>query len=226
MKKKDFPKILITGNPRSGTTTHQRVLKQCGLDIKHEEMGTQGTVSCYYFVDKRPYPHGHHVKDKKFNKRDFDAIYLLVRDPAQCIPSMRAIISPEHQIWLEELGFMRRFQPNGKRFPKSYTMANAWYNTNAYILEKLNPTVLLSESLESNIKRIVDKQTLDNLEQPLDFTWKNQSRGIFKAKPIQQDVIEQCEPGFTDAIKDQYADLRDFSENYERTRFKIGAIKC
>lgn len=230
MSRKETIRILITGNPRSGTTTHQRVLKQCGLDIKHEEMGLQGTVSCYYFVDQRPYPHGHHAKDKKFNKKDFDAIYLLVRDPMKCIPSMRAIISPEHQIWLEKLGFMKRTYINAntkksQRYPKTYTMAQAWFRTNEYILERLDPTVLMSERLKENITQIVDKQTLSSLERPLDYTWKNASRGIFKAKLFQLDVIKKFNLDLVYDIKDQYETLRNLSKSQRnKSKFRIGAI--
>jgi len=76
--------ILITGSGRSGTKYIARVLRRCGLDVGHEQIGKDGIVSGFYCFDADRYPgKGHKVPRPKF-----DVILHQVRHPLKVIASV------------------------------------------------------------------------------------------------------------------------------------------
>lgn len=116
-------KILVTGNPRSGTLSTKNMLRAAGYDVLHEKMGPEGTVSNFYqFQPKR----GYWPKDCKHQGETFDLSRFthrihLVRNPLKCIPSMARIVSRGWREWLGDNGVV---DPDIK--PKMLWSAHAW----------------------------------------------------------------------------------------------------
>jgi len=75
--------LLITGSGRSGTAYITRVLQRCGLDVKHEAVGKDGSVSGFYCFEAKSYPGKHKTPRPKF-----DVILHQVRDPLKTIASV------------------------------------------------------------------------------------------------------------------------------------------
>lgn len=77
--------FLITGAGRSGTKYITKVLRRCGLDVKHERMGQGGIVSGFYCFDADQYPGDNHPVPRP----DFDIILHQVRHPLKTIASVQ-----------------------------------------------------------------------------------------------------------------------------------------
>mgnify|MGYP003647797370 FL=1 len=75
MKIPNNTKLLITGAPRSGTHFTARLLFNLGLDIRHETVDTNGTVSSV-----------HTLKPSGFTK-----VVHQIRDPLKSISSLHKI---------------------------------------------------------------------------------------------------------------------------------------
>lgn len=135
-------KVLVTGNPRSGTLSMKNMLRANGFDVEHERCGADGTVSCFFFTPATWYPREkltarRHMqangKDEVFNWRDFETRIHLVRDPLKCIPSMRKVCGVGHQKWIHDhLGVP---VTRGKDWKLLWAM-RAWYRTNS-VCEKI-----------------------------------------------------------------------------------------
>jgi len=78
-------KLLITGAPRSGTYFTTRLLFNLGLDIKHEEVDTNGTVSSLHLL----------------TTSGFTKIAHQIRDPLKSISSLHKIDWLSKELWLE-----------------------------------------------------------------------------------------------------------------------------
>lgn len=83
-------RFLVTGTGRCGTTFASRYLRACGLDVRHEELGANGTSSwdlaCgHKFFITTPLP-------------QFDRVLHLVREPLACISSFTAH-GVDHPVW-------------------------------------------------------------------------------------------------------------------------------
>ena len=106
--------IRILANPRSGTMSTAKSLQNLGLDVRHEAVGKDGTVSCFFFIDSSYYPEGKNKGKKIFPHRgdgvpsdyDWKISIHLVRNPIDCIPSMCSIVSKNHKKWLLEMGII------------------------------------------------------------------------------------------------------------------------
>jgi len=77
--------ILITGAGRSGTTYMARALQRCGLDMPHERLGRDGTVSSLYCFDAPWYPGKKHAVPRP----EFDVILHQARHPLNSIASIQ-----------------------------------------------------------------------------------------------------------------------------------------
>ena len=77
--------ILITGSGRSGTTYMARALQRCGLDMPHERLGRDGTVSSLYCFDAPWYPGKKHAVPRP----EFDVILHQAREPLASIASIQ-----------------------------------------------------------------------------------------------------------------------------------------
>jgi hypothetical protein len=83
-KKAFYKKILCIGNPRSGSAFTADCLKQMGLGIEHESMGSDGVSSWMLAVNDK-YPYGD-VSD--LYRYHFEKVIHYVRNPWDSIPSM------------------------------------------------------------------------------------------------------------------------------------------
>lgn len=134
-------RILITGNPRSGTKSMSRMLTELGFDVPHEAEGKDGVSSCFY-IKPMPknvsYPREKSTAwrhpNERFNPTRFDTIIHLVRDPLDCIPSMVGVVGTGHQQWLDKMGIVSY----GLR-PKLLWAMKAWLASNLCV-EELVPT--------------------------------------------------------------------------------------
>jgi hypothetical protein len=75
-------KLLVTGCGRSGTRYVTFVLRRLGLDVRHEEMGRDGTVSWCLAVTPDSVPWGPSAK-----AAEFDQVFLQLRHPLNVISS-------------------------------------------------------------------------------------------------------------------------------------------
>ncbi|MBI3900714.1 MAG: hypothetical protein HY324_01025, partial [Chlamydiia bacterium] len=75
-------KLLVLGCARSGTLYISKVLKACGLHIRHEKMGKEGMSTCDFVVD--PEVGRWNLRPKDYH---FAHIFHQVRDPLQVIAS-------------------------------------------------------------------------------------------------------------------------------------------
>lgn len=132
--------ILITGCPRSGTHSLSRAFKKSGINLGHEQLGTHGTVSCYFFKPTDYYPNDCHKNDDfgDFVRGNQVVGVHLVRNPLKCIPSMKTIVGIAHRKWLHEQSVVDK-----DINPKILWSMNAWYSMNDYIERHLSVQVSL-----------------------------------------------------------------------------------
>lgn len=93
--------LLVLGTGRSGTTFTAKALKvAAGLEVTHEKVGRDGTVSHYFVTDSDWYPmapwDGWHQKEKmhvgeRRSDFTFDLVVNITRDPRKTIPSMTKV---------------------------------------------------------------------------------------------------------------------------------------
>ena len=91
--------ILVTGCPRSGTYYTAALLQHVELDVRHEQVGKDGTVSWMLAVDAPTYPYGH-VNERR-SDYDFAQVVHLVRHPLDAIASITTI-GTESWDWIAE----------------------------------------------------------------------------------------------------------------------------
>lgn len=114
--------LLVTGCGRSGTKYTANILRKSGLDIAHEQMRRQGTVSapfvCYdsrrgeqiQFGTYQPYSHVAGECPAGFR---FDNVWHQTRDPLKSIASVRDVLSLKVKRWArralgQSLGTMKK----------------------------------------------------------------------------------------------------------------------
>lgn len=187
-------KILVMGNPRSGTLAMTRMLQAAGHQVDHERHGPHGTVSCFYFLRSRtPYPvvgrhrNGAHDNSPPFRLSDYERTIHLVRHPLKAIASIRSIVGPKHRQWLAENGVVE-----ADIKPKLLWAANAWYYTNRRI-EDLRPDVRIR--IEA-----VRKQWPKFLNPMVEVVHNHRSSGLWKAKPIEWSDLEALDKTLTKNI--------------------------
>lgn len=82
-------RIALLGTPRSGTRYAHWVLRAAGLDVEHERMGPDGTVSGLFAFPHHWVPGGHGGQAEELPQDyAFDQRWALVRDPLRTIPSL------------------------------------------------------------------------------------------------------------------------------------------
>lgn len=176
-------KLLVAGCSRSGTMAVSRMLRQLGLDVKHEQMGRDGTVSCYFPMDTDTYPvtgpsvTDPHPGEGRYSDYRFDCIVHLVRDPRKCIPSNAKIMSRNHQLWLEALGYLDMTVK-----PKLRRMDDMWCAVNERC-EELT-------SARFQIERVTEllDYVADQLDTPkpaeYEIIHNHKGSGYLKAEPV------------------------------------------
>lgn len=113
-------KLLVLGTGRCGTMFTTKALQVAGLNVLHEKVGPDGTVSHYFVTDSDWYPMApwqvkqgkKHVGERRSDFK-FDNIVHIVRDPRKTIPSMTKIFGSVTWRFYEENGLL----PVGIRNP-------------------------------------------------------------------------------------------------------------
>lgn len=98
-------RVLVLGTPRGGTKYMAAVLRAAGLDVGHEETGTEGTVTHYFVIDTDDYslagrrPQGDHPDERR---SDFDFRFVLhqTRHPLPAIASIRDNMGARYFRWV------------------------------------------------------------------------------------------------------------------------------
>src|ERR1700748_2135285 len=104
--KKQHKRILVISAPRSGTRWMARILRECKLDVRHEWMGKDGSVSSYFVVDTDEIPivpqskRLCHQNVPGSSAYRFDLILHVTRHPVKTIASMRGVIGTDTQQWM------------------------------------------------------------------------------------------------------------------------------
>jgi len=191
--------IRILANPRSGTTSLSRTLiKDLGLDVPHEKVGEDGTVSCFFWTDSKIYPTGKtgkpaHPGDGVPSEYDWDKTIHLVRHPLKCIPSMRSIVGRDQQQWLYDKGLIR----DTHRKPKLLFSMEAWYETNLAI-ERLKPNFRIQiENVDwKKLGKALGTKQIPEVTRHL-----NRATGFLEPKPIAWEDMEALDSKLTAKIK-------------------------
>jgi hypothetical protein len=96
--KPEVKKLLVLGTGRCGTMFTTKALRTVGINVTHEKVGEDGTVSHYFLVDSDWYPMApwqenqqkKHVGERR-SDFEFEHTLHIVRDPRKAIPSMTKI---------------------------------------------------------------------------------------------------------------------------------------
>lgn len=204
MAKKISKPLLVTGNARSGTTWTRNALKSIGLDIEHEAMGADGTVSWFFAMDHDWYPYlphespkGRvaHQEDGRRRNYVFDHVVHIVRNPPHTIGSMTSIISATSQQWASEvIGFDIDMKP------KMLRMMHIWNGINSQIEKD-------GFDLRVNIERMEDRdwpklmKLIGRKGTPYPvLKARNASSGYRKARECSWEIMEALDKKLTKEI--------------------------
>lgn len=185
---------LITGNPRSGTKSLAISLRRVGVDMPHEKMGNDGTVSCFFFVDSSPYPRGEygptHVDDGEFSDWEWNSIIHLVRHPLKCIASMRSIVGKDHQAWwrANNLAYSDK--------PKLLVCMEAWYFTNLYIEKMTRKRFILERPDLRSLARWLKNRKVASME----IVHSHKATGYLRPKLLGWPDLKKQDPRLAKAI--------------------------
>jgi len=99
-------RLAVVGAPRSGTRHVHITLRAAGLDVWHERMGPDGTVSGLFAVPHTWMPGAHRGQPGEIPAAySFDHRWALIRDPLRAIPSFAQVFQLGHLAdWWEEVG--------------------------------------------------------------------------------------------------------------------------
>jgi len=190
-------KVLVTGYCRSGTTTIGRFLRDAGLKVRHENMGEDGTSSCFFFIDAPRYPLGgafdSHVNDGTFKDYEFENIIHLVRNPLKAIASQAKMYSKAHKQWLEDIGFV-----NVNIKPNVLHAAKFWVAVNRHV-GKMTRFRIRIEDLAEEWPRIKRKLKL-KVDMP-EVRHMNKASGIRIPKVLTYEDLFDLEPKTAREVK-------------------------
>lgn len=180
--------VLITGNSRSGTTHMHRMLRKVGLDVGHEYVQKDGTVSCFFFVDHSWYPDKPSERPKahqgqRYGDFYFENSYHVVRHPLKCIGSNCSTMGVQHSTWLDDLGLVPyegQYVRTGRT--KLWRMMRMWHEVNL-ACEKETDWRFRIENVDQVWKRMARELGLGKIDMPV-FPPSNRSSGNRKAKVI------------------------------------------
>jgi hypothetical protein len=188
-------RVRVIGNSRSGTAWFTKVLKAAGLDVGHEFVGPDGTVSCYFFIDTPRYPVSPttspvgkvaHVGEQ-YSDYQFDVTLHIVRNPLKCIGSIWSTMQTQHQLWLEEFKVI----PEGLK-PKFMKSMFTWLAVNK-LCEKEADFRFQLEEVSAKWPKICKLLGLPKQRLPR-IPVTNKSRGIFLAKSITWRDMQKMAP--------------------------------
>lgn len=186
-------KVLVTGCCRSGTKYTNRVLNRAGVKVKHENMGKDGTVSCFFFLDCESYPYDPrtergHLGDRLGNYT-FDVTLHQVRNPLKAIPAQAAIYSREHLDWVDSNNLVPSFMS-----PRILHAAHLWLATNEIVSTMADYTYRV-ENMEEEWPIIANLLNINPVKVPFPQEVKPHHRKRMKPtyyKPLTwQDLFDQ-----------------------------------
>lgn len=92
-------RLLVLGSPRSGSRTLTRMLQKSGVEVAHEMVAKDGTVSSYFAVDDYWYqgPHSSRGRQQRPSAYAFEETWHLWRDPRHTLASM--VQKPLSRAW-------------------------------------------------------------------------------------------------------------------------------
>ena len=99
-------RLAVVGAPRSGTRYVHLTLRAAGLDVWHEQMGPDGTVSGLFAVPHTWMPGAHRGRPGEVPAAfAFDHRWALIRDPLRAIPSFAQVFElGDLARWWSEVG--------------------------------------------------------------------------------------------------------------------------
>lgn len=118
--------VLVTGCARSGTKYTAELLAAHGLDVRHEAMGRDGTVTWCMAVDDQEVPWG-----EPFGAYSFDHIFHQVRHP---LPVIRSMMTLRPKSW----EFIARHIELDGGEPSLLNAARFWYYWNGLAERRSN----------------------------------------------------------------------------------------
>lgn len=203
-------RILITGNPRSGSHTMADVFRHMGLRVKHEHMGEDGTVSCFFFFPATYMPlsvnYLHYSDESKlpemFNDYTFAVKVHLVRDPLKCIRSMFELMGPQHQMWCMYHGIAPRSKSKDSKLLR---VMHTWYNTNKIIGSYADLRIRIEDGVKG-VNRVckllgIDKYPHQEIPIKNPVVLGSNSRRRYKnKKPFTWDELEQADKTMAEKI--------------------------
>lgn len=198
-------KVLVTGCGRSGTKSVCRILNDYGLDVGHEHMRTDGTVSCMFFIDSDWYPDHPwaapkgliaHQKERKSQFR-FDVTLHQVRHPLKVISSVAAGYDRQHQDWLVYNGVI----PEGVR-PKLKRAMYIWLEVNKRC-EKISKFRYKVEDITTPKVWKVISSMLDIDARPPKETIMNKGHGYTKGRVLRWEDIEEVDYDLSKKIRER-----------------------
>ena len=189
-------KVLVTGACRSGTTTVTKFLRDAGLQVNHEKMGYDGTVSCMFFMDAPYYPKGggvfSHEGDGKFSDYEFETIIHLIRHPLEAIPSQAGIYSKDHKQWVNDQKLV-----DISTKPNLYHAAKLWLKVNRHV-GTLTKKRIRIEDLEAHWPKL--RKWLDLSGHIPVVGEMNKASGVFRRDSIEWEDLYALDETMTNQI--------------------------
>lgn len=190
-------KVLITGSPRSGTKSMSISLRKMGIDMPHEKMGEDGTVSCFFFMNAEWYPRGDygptHVGDGVPSNYDWWLKIHLTRHPLKCIASMRSIVGKDHQQWFNQYHIV----PDEYMKPKLLLCMKAWYEQNYLMIKDKSMNRLMIEKVSTaKLTKLFMRDMSD-----FKLVHSHKATGYLTPKPLTWSMLKKVDPVLTVKIK-------------------------
>lgn len=215
-------KVLITGCGRSGTKFISTLLNNMGLDVPHEDLGTDGAASWTMAVDSEQTPWGPGRRGLKFAR-----VFHQVRHPLLVIPSLTTFTPPSWE-------FIEKHIACPASDPPVLRAAKYWYFWNieaekfahwTYRVENLpsifdefcvkigvpiRRDVLATTSRMINsrkvrpafwlVRKVLEKIKFGQNSRLFDFTF-SRSRS-YTGRKFTWEVLEEAAPGWSSRIRD------------------------
>jgi hypothetical protein len=169
--------LLITGCARSGTGYISQVLTRAGLDIRHEQIGKDGTSAWVMVAPSEKTPWGPGRKNIRFIH-----IFHQVRDPLKTISSVFSTEPPAS--WQYIMEYVPQILPEDSKTVKA---AKYWYYWNLKAAELAEWTYRIEDirevwgEMQYRLGKNLDMSVLDHVSKKAntrgnhmrDFTWED-----------------------------------------------------
>jgi hypothetical protein len=183
-------KLLVVACPRSGTLHTAHLLNKAGVKVKHENMGQDGTVSCFFaptFASHMQTPESGkpHVEDGELPQNfEFEHVWLQVRDPLKVIASLLKIMQQKTWDWVAAVNPKIDTTPHRTRETSIRRAMMFWIEWNKMVLEQRNPELVYRvEDFDSTWPRMCELLGIE-AELPVVSQTMHASSGNRKATPV------------------------------------------